>query len=190
MIHSSVDSPARCSRTAASAKLSSFPAETSASNCLSQCFASNAQNHSRNFASSSAGNLEIEFSSSWSLIPISLSPRQTSGDWSAAKCRVSRLGERMLDVQFPGRDTAWTDGSQSSNTGDTCRYECTEKYGWQLPALAMREYRIKHENGSSARQALQQVLQSQWTACAAQRVGSNFDYSWTQRIDGTSDRTN
>lgn len=68
MVHSFVDSPARCSRIAASAKLSSRPAETSASNCLSQVFASNLQNHSRNFANSSGGNLEIEFSSSWSVM--------------------------------------------------------------------------------------------------------------------------
>ena len=68
MVHSSVDSPARCSRIAASAKLSNCPAETSASNRLSQFAGSNPQDHSRNFARSSGGNLEIECSSSSSVI--------------------------------------------------------------------------------------------------------------------------
>src|ERR1017187_1747402 len=50
---SSVDRPAVCLRRTSSARPSSLPSITSASNCRSHASASNAENHSRNAASSS-----------------------------------------------------------------------------------------------------------------------------------------
>src|SRR5215210_4376753 len=55
--------PARWARRALSARLSSFPADASASISRSQAFASNSRNHSRKAASSSVERARTSFSS-------------------------------------------------------------------------------------------------------------------------------